>query len=83
MNTTFRPWESLVSVVGFAGGLFCLFLLVLWMLFPFIVWMRLNELRRHAIRQSDALEEIARNTRPAGGKTGESSVAYRIRGLND
>lgn len=66
---SFGPTDGAFTVFILSGGLS-------------VVLYYLHELRREARAQTQALEEIARNTRK-GDKPAASSVHYRIPGLNE
>lgn len=62
-----------------AYGLLALFLAVLWLIFPFIVYAKFNELIRATKRTEARLEEIERNTRKPTDPAAPSSVGYSIK----
>lgn len=76
-----RLLDALGGGAALLYGLLALLLLVLWILFPFIVWRQLSQLIRLGRRQNDLLEDIARQTRPADRRASEardSALSYHL-----
>lgn len=58
-------------------GIVAFIVAVFWILFPVIMWAKANEILREAKKIREAAEDIEKNTRGAGRKSGDaSSVKY-------
>lgn len=66
------------GIVGLIAALFILLLAVVWLIFPFLVDSKLSALKKEAERQTELLEKIARNTRPASDTSTSTSSAHYI-----
>ncbi|SRR5258708_2104976 len=77
--------HSLDDVFGAAGGLitfiiglFVLFVIACWVIFPVLMSSRIGEVLKALQRQNDLLEQITRNTRPAApsGEPAKSAGSF-------
>ncbi|MSU22286.1 MAG: hypothetical protein EXS32_00490 [Opitutus sp.] len=74
--------NNIPEVAGVSAAVLIYVFCAFFALIPLFVWMQLRQIIKLLKKIEDTNERIADNTRPAGQRSGASSIKY-ISGIND